>query len=154
MNKINKTDICFSSFIKYKTSVLRCSPKKFKSIARQLKGMNFVKAIDTLALSPKAVCYVLYKDFVSIKNNLLNILLIDSTVVQNIVIGFVVTEKNRKRRSTRFKARGRGSAAITYDCTASVYLKSDTIENFTEYLQKIKTLDNTEQEVTTENNHK
>ena len=137
MNHTQKgAPIFFNSFLRYKTSVLRCSPKKFKSIAYELKKLTLNQAIDLSSASRKYVSFALHKDLYAIRANLLNVLCLSLKIVDKMRIGFVVIESGKlKRRGTRFKARGRGSRSETSSCVACIYLKNNSIEDFNSFIK-------------------
>ena len=108
-------------FLRYRTSILRCSPKKFKSIVHDLKGMLLNKAIEMLQISPKPVCVQMYKDFRCMKYNLINVIGLSEVLVNEMIISFIVIEKRRKNIGTRFRSKGRGIKSCTYDCSLAVY---------------------------------
>ena len=131
-------------FLKYRTSIIRYSVKKMKSVSRDLKGMNLNKCLDVLEASPKRVCGFLLKDIKAMKFNMLNVLMIDSKIIDNITIGFVVIEKKRKQLGTRFKARGRGSRACVFTCSLSLYFTHADISDFSKVCKQIEKVENSE----------
>ena len=137
MSKINNVSGNLNGFLRYKTSILRCTPKKLKAIVRNLNGLNISSVVDCLAVSPKRVCSFLYKDFLCIKNNLINVYGISNDIIKDMLIGFMVIEKRRKQLGTRFKARGRGNRSCTYNCSLSVYLKHKDIIDFNDFFNNV-----------------
>lgn len=156
---MNMTDLVsvpcsFKGFLRYRTSILRCTPKKFKAIARNLKHMKLQKAIDCLDVSNKRVCEFLRKDIMGIFQNIKKVRGIDEEMANNMQIAFIVIEKRRKQLGTRFKARGRGSRSCTYNSSVSIYIKHDEITDFSQFLSLKEEIIRTESKISEEDNEK
>lgn len=114
------------------SSLLTTSPKKLKSIAREMKNKKIIDVIALCSVSNKRICPQILKSIKCIANNASILYQKKQEEINNYTIAKAVVERKKIHKSgLRYKARGSASIARNRSSCLNIYLHKpkETIKN-------------------------
>lgn len=121
----NKTEVALRPEYRYKTCHVASSPKKLKSLSRQLKNLTLDRAIDLANFSTKGFGKTLHKSLCSIRSNLISVRLVPEAEVKNMLLEKIVVEKVFRVYGHRVRAKGHASSSTKDFCTLNIYIRNN-----------------------------
>lgn len=109
-----------SHILRYKTPMLKVSPKKIMVLTRLIKGQPIDKIIGFLNYYQKRYSKDLQKSLLNMKANVKNV---RNLSADNLYISKICIETSHKFHGIRYKAKGSSSKSTKYCCVLNVYLK-------------------------------
>lgn len=109
-----------TTILRYKTPMLKVSPKKIMVLTRMIKGQPLDKIIGFLNYYQKRYSKDLQKSLLNMKSNVANVRSMDAS---NLHISKICIETSHKFYGIRYKAKGSSSKSTKYCCVLNIYLK-------------------------------